>query len=66
MRYRLGFMAGAACLAVGIAPARAAGTGFLSGMRVSGMLRAYDFTRYFSGSPPNRRAFAVGGGINLR
>jgi hypothetical protein len=66
MRYRSGFMVCAACLAAGIGSARAAGTGFLSGMHVSGMLRAYDFTRYFSGSPPNRRAFAVGGGINLR
>ena len=66
MRYRWGFMAWAACLAVSVGPARAAGTGFLGGMRVSGMLRAYDFTRYFSGSPQNRRAFAVGGGITLR
>lgn len=66
MRYRLSLLIGAACLASGIGPARAADTGFLGSTRVTGALRAYDFTRLFSGTPPDKRAFSVGGSINLR
>ncbi len=42
-----------------------AATGFLSGMKVTGDLRAYDFARLYSGLPPSQHAFAAGGAINV-
>lgn len=42
-----------------------AGTGFLGGMTVNGDLRAYDFARLYSGTPPPQHAFSLGGAINI-
>lgn len=42
-----------------------AGKGFLGGMKVNGDIRAYDFTRHYSGPPAGQSAFSLGGAINV-
>ncbi|MHB1513627.1 MAG: OprD family outer membrane porin [Acidiferrobacter sp.] len=59
-----GLAIGALFLAMNIGSADAA-TGFLSGMKVTGDLRAYDFARLYSGAPSSQHAFAAGGAINM-
>ena len=55
---------GALLLAMNMGSAHAA-TGFLSGMKVTGDLRAYDFGRFYTGAPPSQHAFAAGGAVNI-
>ncbi|MHB8255197.1 MAG: OprD family outer membrane porin [Acidiferrobacter sp.] len=42
-----------------------AGQGFLGGMKANGDLRAYDFTRHYSGPVAGQSAFSLGGAINI-
>ena len=55
---------GALFLAMNMGSAHAA-TGFLSGMKVTGDVRAYDFARFYTGVPPSQHAFAAGGAVNI-
>jgi len=42
-----------------------AGQGFLGGMKVNGDIRAYDFTRHYSGPVAGQQAFSLGGAVNV-
>ncbi len=42
-----------------------AGQGFLTGLKVNGDARLYDFTRHYTGPVAGQSAFSLGGGINL-
>ncbi|MHB1512203.1 MAG: OprD family outer membrane porin [Acidiferrobacter sp.] len=51
-----------ACAGVGHAYA---GKGFFGGMKVNGDIRAYDFTRHYSGPVAGQQAFSLGGALNV-
>ena len=42
-----------------------AGKGFFGGMKVNGDVRAYDFTRHYSGPVAGQQAFSLGGALNV-
>ncbi|MDA8190841.1 MAG: OprD family outer membrane porin [Gammaproteobacteria bacterium] len=57
-------LAGAVLICVGAGDAHA-GQGFFGGMKVNGDIRAYDFTRHYSGPVAGQQAFSVGGALNV-
>jgi len=57
-------VAGVLMMSVAMASAHA-GEGFFDGMKVTGDLRAYDFTRHYSGPVAGQQAFSLGGAINV-
>ncbi len=57
-------LAGAVLICVGAGNAYA-GTGFFGGMKVNGEIRAYDFTRHYSGPVAGQQAFSLGGALNV-
>lgn len=52
-------------LASAAAVSAQAGQGFLGGMKINGDIRAYDFTRHYSGPVAGQSAFSLGGGLNV-
>ncbi len=57
-------LAAAVLVCVGAGDAHA-GQGFFGGMKVNGDIRAYDFTRHYSGPVAGQQAFSVGGALNV-
>lgn len=57
-------LAGAVLVCIGAGDAHA-GQGFFGGMKVNGDIRAYDFTRHYSGPVAGQQAFSVGGALNV-
>ncbi len=52
-------------LASAAAVSAQAGQGFFDGMKINGDIRAYDFTRHYSGPVAGQSAFSLGGGLNV-
>ncbi|WP_297393712.1 OprD family outer membrane porin [Acidiferrobacter sp.] len=57
-------LAGAVLICAGVSHAYA-GQGFFGGMKVNGDIRAYDFTRHYSGPVAGQQAFSLGGALNV-
>ncbi len=57
-------LASAILACAGLSPAYA-GTGFFGGMKITGDIRAYDFTRHYSGPVAGQQAFSLGGALGV-